>query len=109
MTTQKQAIEALKSTAALLYVYSFNPDGKKARTETYGGLDCIEAFSEMSKRLAEGKLVVLTDESGWRELRKLEDYKLSDGQGRCTYEEAFPFSIAMFDDLHGNPIGNIKK
>lgn len=82
-------------------VYSFSPEGNKRRVSTYAGLDFYTAFLEIVRRLAEGKLIVVTDMEGYRTINKKE---IEDGK-RVTYDFACNFSVYP----HGENISNVQK
>ncbi len=55
-----------------------------------GGLDLLEAFGEVTYRLANDFDVVVTDENGWKEITKKEFKKENT---RINYDEAKQYSI----------------
>lgn len=93
MTTQKSAkalVEFTKTVEGNLFVYSFDYTTRK-RVSTYMGLDAVTALQEAMYRLAEGKLVVITNTEGYDILSKIE----METRQRINYDCALPYSVVV--------------
>lgn len=88
MATLKKLITANRTLKSFT-VASFDKETGK-RDLMCGGLDLLEAFGEVTYRLANDFDVVVTDENGWKEITKKEFKKENT---RINYDEAKQYSI----------------